>query len=323
MTSAGKDSSIESERDQNGTIGDLFRDTLQRFNLPTRWEIILLILSLGAIFLLQQGLSAFTEGDVLDSPVELVSLFLPFALVGVTVLFGVYSFIRGFLESSAIPPLRFIIIIGAFMFFLFFLPLLSDIEEPNPQDQNQTAVPGSSGTSLTAPITAISTTEAPQSVPFMPPLITFDILEPRFILFIIIGSIFLGLVLIVVARTVMRQTKTSSQIPEPFSDKIREHVENDREKVIQYYLKGSDALENEGASSDKSMTPREFLGDVQTRFEAPIAPPTRRLTELYEESRFSKHHIKEKHVHGASEATSELLEKIVELKEEEEENELD
>jgi len=110
------------------------------------------------------------------------------------------------------------------------------------------------------------------------------------------SGVFLIIAIIAIGRDFFR--KRGDEFHERILDKDRRWLPSasttdHRKRVIRAYHKTSYDLIDRGAKSERSMTPGEFEESVEERFELP-GDSMEKLTDLYEEARFSEHEMNEK-----------------------------
>ena len=134
------------------------------------------------------------------------------------------------------------------------------------------------------------------------------------------------------ARTALTQRQPATRSSLTSSSKIGEDLQYDEtttqkridvfpQTVIEAYQQASTSLEDRGADPDMALTTQEFKKDVVIKDLTRIKDITD-LTHLYEEAKFSDHHIDSTTVEKAQELAKEIIfsgSKIVDVFSEEEE----
>jgi hypothetical protein len=96
------------------------------------------------------------------------------------------------------------------------------------------------------------------------------------------------------------------------TEEMVEKQEADHEKeykaktILECYYQASTSLEERGANDNMSFTPPEFTEDVRKKKLCPDSSIVN-LSNLFEEAKFSNHHISETDVKNAKEFTQDII----------------
>lgn len=210
--------------------------------------------------------------------------------------------------SWFLPILLTGIIVASFMTISLFSAFLQPEEEPVSPIINNTS---SSTTPITYQTTYPITTETKsthtQSPPVIPEQLDFSslfqfLIESRD--FFLISLLLLPLLFVIIFKRKSKQTAdlaTSAVSPDDKQEK-----EYRLKSVLECYYQASTTLEERGANNSSSFTPTEFTSDVVTK--SLTSPPLiEKLTNVYEEVKFSTHDISNQQVDLAKSLTSEIL----------------
>ena len=235
-----------------------------------------------------------------------IALYIPFVALGlIIVLFvGRVFFAQGKGGVSYIFPLVLAIIIGLGYGLLVDL-LRENIPRFEPTPTPTETPTGPTATNTTGiPSNVTSTPTGNQTIPFPSSNTTnggnggFFGVPPEIISNVLLAGsgVFLIIAIIAIGRDFFK--KRDDEFHEQILDKDRRWLPSasatdHRKRVIRAYHKTSYDLIDRGAKSERSMTPGDFEESVEERFELPN-DSMEKLTDLYEEARFSEHEMREK-----------------------------
>lgn len=238
-----------------------------------------------------------------NSVLEFAGLIFPL----VTGIFFVLYLIVTRNEYSGLPPLRWTLLLFGGFLVLALLPV-SEIPEDIfvIEEENTNTTSGTNPIFTTTPNTNPQPTTNQQNFTPEPGLLNF------FTLFLseIRNLFLLGIIILTIAFLLV--LRRQSKLEQKETEEMEEKQELDHEKeykiktILECYYQASTSLEERGANDNMSFTPPEFTEDVRKKKLCPSSSITN-LSNLFEEAKFSSHHMSETDVKNAKEITKEII----------------